>query len=382
MDGSGDALFEYVISDHLGNSRVVLHESGSVVQEDHYYPFGLKLAGLVVSDCASEPHQYTYNGKELEDDHGLWWYHYGVRYYDPQVARWMAIDPADQFYTPYAYVGNDPVNLIDPDGAFAIPPDIVLRGTDGHEIRFVTPDYHAEYNVPIEFGYSQEINLSEVEVGGYAYGYQYSASLSASGGVGTGLCGTFTAMEFPATPFQNYWYPYLGGEAFGSGGVDLGGGVEFEVSFLFAVNVADAANPESFAGTSAIHGLYGDVSGNPFLDVGGSLQLSVNEDWYVLEAGLSASINVQTPMPFSIGAFTGAARTGLLVPAIPTNERSWPDRLANNMTLDPVYRRIVFSVFSITVKNQGNEDKTFGHTSFGDTIIALVLVAVWYQARD
>ena len=118
VDETGGALFEYVISDHLGNSRVVFEEGGGVVQEDHYYPFGLKLAGLVNSST-SEPHQFTYNGKELEDDHDLWWYHYGVRYYDPQVARWHAIDPADEFHTPYAYVGNDPVNFIDPDGAQA-----------------------------------------------------------------------------------------------------------------------------------------------------------------------------------------------------------------------------------------------------------------------
>ncbi|MBL7979818.1 MAG: RHS repeat-associated core domain-containing protein, partial [Bacteroidetes Order II. Incertae sedis bacterium] len=47
----------------------------------------------------------------------LQWYHYGVRWYDPQLSRWHTIDPAEEFHTPYAYVGNDPVNLVDPDGA-------------------------------------------------------------------------------------------------------------------------------------------------------------------------------------------------------------------------------------------------------------------------
>jgi len=57
-----------------------------------------------------------YNGKDLVDDFGLNWYHYGARWYDPQLGRWTTMDPADEFHSPYSYVGNDPVNLVDPDG--------------------------------------------------------------------------------------------------------------------------------------------------------------------------------------------------------------------------------------------------------------------------
>lgn len=48
------------------------------------------------------------------------WLDYGARMYDPAIARWMVIDPAieDEHYnyTPYAYVYNNPVRLIDPLG--------------------------------------------------------------------------------------------------------------------------------------------------------------------------------------------------------------------------------------------------------------------------
>jgi RHS repeat-associated protein len=57
-----------------------------------------------------------YNGKELVDNYGLQWYHYGARYYDPQLGRWHAIDPSDEAHGPYIYVQNSPVNGLDPNG--------------------------------------------------------------------------------------------------------------------------------------------------------------------------------------------------------------------------------------------------------------------------
>ena len=85
------------------------------VQEDHYYPFGMRLGGM--SGRNGQDNKFLYNGKEHEDDFDLNWYHYGVRYYDPQLGRWHAIDPADEFFSPYVYCHNDPVNFLDPDGA-------------------------------------------------------------------------------------------------------------------------------------------------------------------------------------------------------------------------------------------------------------------------
>ncbi len=57
----------------------------------------------------------------MTDDFGLNWYEYGWRSYDAQLGRWMKIDPLDEFHSPYCYVGNDPVNWIDPDGADGDP---------------------------------------------------------------------------------------------------------------------------------------------------------------------------------------------------------------------------------------------------------------------
>jgi hypothetical protein len=39
--------------------------------------------------------------------------------YDPLIGRWLGADPYRQFASPYVGMGNDPVNLIDPDGGGA-----------------------------------------------------------------------------------------------------------------------------------------------------------------------------------------------------------------------------------------------------------------------
>ena len=110
--------YEYDLKDHLGNVRMTIKSNGSdqplILQKDSYYPFGLKIAGL--SYLQGPENNYTYNGKELTDEFGLNWYHYGARYYDPQIGKWHSIDPADEFHSPYNYCGNNPVMFVDPDG--------------------------------------------------------------------------------------------------------------------------------------------------------------------------------------------------------------------------------------------------------------------------
>lgn len=46
-------------------------------------------------------------------------YYYGARYYDPQISIWLSVDPLAHKYpewSPYTFTGDNPINLIDPDG--------------------------------------------------------------------------------------------------------------------------------------------------------------------------------------------------------------------------------------------------------------------------
>jgi len=112
----------FYIKDHLGNIRVTLDEQGSVVGYDDYYPFGMQMGGRSYNQ-GLEDNIYKYSSKELDEEQltggKLDWYYFGARYYDPDIGRWLRVDPmADKFpdITPYHYTHNNPLNKIDPDG--------------------------------------------------------------------------------------------------------------------------------------------------------------------------------------------------------------------------------------------------------------------------
>ena len=105
-------VYHYYLRDHQGNNRVVLNQSGTVEQVNHYYPFG----GLFGESTNIETQPYKYNGKEFDGMYGLNLFDYGARHYDAAIGRWMNMDPLSEGYyniSPYAYVGNNPVNAVD-----------------------------------------------------------------------------------------------------------------------------------------------------------------------------------------------------------------------------------------------------------------------------
>lgn len=157
-DVPADLAYNYVYSykDHLGNIRLNYSRDPSdnilkILEENHYYPFGLKHENYssdvkkytkeVAEPLAIKPipvlsrieYNYKYNGKEFQDELGLNFYDYGARNYDPAIGRWMNIDPLAEIAeedSPYAYAHNNPVIYVDPTGMSATQ----YVDEDGNEI--------------------------------------------------------------------------------------------------------------------------------------------------------------------------------------------------------------------------------------------------------
>jgi RHS repeat-associated protein len=98
--------------DDNGNGTI---SSGELLSTHDYYPFGM--------EWNAGSYQYTYNGKEIDDELGLEWFHYGARMYDPVIGRWNAVDPmahVQESISTYAFSLNSPIIYSDPDGSLPI----------------------------------------------------------------------------------------------------------------------------------------------------------------------------------------------------------------------------------------------------------------------
>jgi len=105
----------YYHRDHLGSTRAVVNASGTVVETQDYYPFGLQMPGRIMTTGNSAKEKFT--SHELDDEVDL--YYMVARRYAPEFGRFLSVDPlADEFpgWSSYNYTLNNPINLFDPDG--------------------------------------------------------------------------------------------------------------------------------------------------------------------------------------------------------------------------------------------------------------------------
>jgi RHS repeat-associated protein len=124
--------YQYNLKDHLGNIRMVVNTSNTIVDQSDYYSFGMLMTKKFNGGISNS---YKYNGKELQEDsfngNDLDWYDYGARFYDPQLGRFSGLDPIASNYasvTPYNYAENRPIDCIDLWGLQAYQVSVGGRG--------------------------------------------------------------------------------------------------------------------------------------------------------------------------------------------------------------------------------------------------------------
>ena len=101
-------------SDHLGSTSYITDDHANITQYDAYLPYGEL---LVDEHSSSEDLPYKFNGKQFDEETGL--YYYGARYMNPMTSLWYGVDPLAEKYVAtggYVYTLDNPVRLIDPDG--------------------------------------------------------------------------------------------------------------------------------------------------------------------------------------------------------------------------------------------------------------------------
>ena len=107
---------DYHITDHLGSVRAIVNASGTVVEQNDYYPFGMRHPNGLTQLSAN---RWRFSGKEEQDAaFGIAYSDFGARFYD-RSAAWTTIDPMAEKYfsvSPYAFCNNNPVKLADTDG--------------------------------------------------------------------------------------------------------------------------------------------------------------------------------------------------------------------------------------------------------------------------
>jgi RHS repeat-associated protein len=133
---------KYVYFDHFQ----VTHTRGRIIEENHYYAYGSKMAGISSAAMPSgmggakqnSRVNYGFQGDFSEEDIDAQWNEFDLRTYDPQIGRFTSVDPYDQFTSPYIGMGNNPASTIDPSGGWSEMLTALVSGIGAAAITYGT----------------------------------------------------------------------------------------------------------------------------------------------------------------------------------------------------------------------------------------------------
>jgi len=117
---AGEVTVTHIHADISGNPIAATDENGNLVWKETYQAFGVRTQ----YNPASAAQTQWFHGKEQDASTGL--QYFGARHYDPEIGRFLGIDPVGfqdgklHSFNQYAYGNNNPLRYLDPDGNDAI----------------------------------------------------------------------------------------------------------------------------------------------------------------------------------------------------------------------------------------------------------------------
>ena len=139
-NSSGTYTVQYHITDHLGSVRVVLDQNMAILEQNDYYPFGLRHPNASLKTTAN---RYRYNGKEEIPSTNT--SDYGARQYSAEFCQWMQVDPlAEKYYSnsAYGFCAGNPISNVDIDGR-----DWIKAVYNGEAFYYYDANVHSDEDV-------------------------------------------------------------------------------------------------------------------------------------------------------------------------------------------------------------------------------------------
>ena len=155
-----NGIYEYNITDHLGNLRVAFKDSSGIAkitQVNAYGAFGDDLPTLKYIN-STKKNRFGFNLKEEENDFGIGYNDFKWRFSDQILGRFFTIDRLAEKYSDistYQFASNDPINKLEIDGLEGIRHDEIVTNGSGKP----TTKTVAEINVFVGLsstGYSKD----------------------------------------------------------------------------------------------------------------------------------------------------------------------------------------------------------------------------------
>ncbi|MBI4550736.1 MAG: hypothetical protein HY710_00565, partial [Candidatus Latescibacteria bacterium] len=108
---------QYYMTDHLGNTRVLVNTGGTTMATYDYWPYG-----GILQQSGADATRFKFTGHERDGESGL--DYMLARMCDPDDGRFLRPDPLAEMYpqlSPYVYAANNPLRFVDPGGRFLFP---------------------------------------------------------------------------------------------------------------------------------------------------------------------------------------------------------------------------------------------------------------------